>query len=141
MAISFYITKKSIIRGTNYKEVYQKAYRFYLSIRSKSKRRAYVRSTYFDKEKIFLQYFWDHIHQKVKPERIVRVQYFICAVDLIENSRSKPTIRINPENNKEIFYRFYGKTAKNNVFYVQIKENLKRNQKYFMSVFPEKRSK
>lgn len=42
----------------------------------------------------------------------------------------------NPNNSKEMLYRFYGTDANNEIFCVQIKENLKKKQKFLISVFP-----
>jgi len=36
-----------------------------------------------------------------------------------------------------MFYKFKGITQSNEIFIVQVKENIKRGEKYFLSVFPE----
>lgn len=58
MPIKAYITKSKKLSGTNYSEVYKKAFGLYKQIESQSKRRPYIRSVYFKKDKIFLGPFW-----------------------------------------------------------------------------------
>lgn len=45
---------------------------------------------------------------------------------------------INTSKEVEIFHRFEGITKEKEIFYVQIKENIKTDRKEFMSVFPDK---
>lgn len=52
-----YITKKSKLSGSDFFEVRKKAERYYSTLTYKTKRRTYVRSAYFKKDKIFLIYF------------------------------------------------------------------------------------
>jgi CRISPR/Cas system-associated endoribonuclease Cas2 len=70
----------------------------------------YVRSLYFNKEKVFL--------------------------DLIQNSKFEPTSKENPNKRSEILHRFAGITSEKDLFFVQIKENKQSGTKWFMSVFP-----
>lgn len=65
-----------------------------------------------------------------------RLQYLPCAIDLIQQSRQKPSIKENPNNKKEILYRFFGRTKSGEYFCVQIKEQINQTHKYLMSVFP-----
>jgi hypothetical protein len=43
---------------------------------------------------------------------------------------------IDRHNPQDRLYRFKGVSAEGNTFYVQIKEDVRRKQKFFMSVFP-----
>lgn len=45
---------------------------------------------------------------------------------------------INPNKKTEALHRFAGLTKDKELFYVQIKEDLRTDRKYFMSVFPAK---
>ncbi|MEF3692337.1 MAG: hypothetical protein V3574_04775 [Candidatus Moraniibacteriota bacterium] len=108
------------------------AFRLYNEIEKKTKRKTYLRSAYFKKEKVFFDYFKKHIFQKSPRERMKRLKYFKAAIELIKYSKNKPIIK---ENGKEVFYRFAGMTKERELFYVQIKEN-KKGEKYFMSCFP-----
>ena len=85
-------------------------------IKKQTKRRPYVRSTYFNKQKIFFDFFWKHLFQK--------------------NPKNHPLSEENPHKKSEILHRFAGLTKDKELFYVQIKENKRNNKKYFMSCFP-----
>jgi len=56
--MKYYRTKIGLVPGTDYKEVYHKSYAYYIQIKKRSKRRPYIRATYFNKDKIFLGLFW-----------------------------------------------------------------------------------
>jgi len=125
----------SKLSGSNYGEVRKRALGVYKKFLKKTRRRPYVRSAYFEKEKVFLEYFWPHVFQKNPRERFNRLKYFEAALDLIENSKEQPTMKVNQNNKQEILYRFAGITREKEIFYVQIKENKKIGRKYFMSCF------
>jgi len=130
-----YRVKSNELPGTNLGEVYKSAYKIFHEIERSTRRKPYVRSVYFKKEKIFFDFFWNHLKQKGPKQRFKRLKLFRSAIELIKYSRNVPTIKINPHNKKEVFYRFAGQTA-NNLFIVQIKENKRSKRKYFMSCFP-----
>ncbi len=105
------------------------------------KRVAYVRSLYFNKDKIFLNTFWDHSKQKHTVERIKRLKFYKAAIDLMRNSTITPDT-VFERNNPDVFlHRFSGQTKDGVKFYVQIKENKRNDRKDFMSVFPADRRK
>lgn len=131
--------KAKKLSGTSYSELIKQARRIFHDIEKQSKRKPYIRSTYFNKEKIFFDYFWDHLNQKRLPERVRRLRFFGCAIELTQNSRHKPKVILDPENKNVRFHRFVGITKEDELFYVQIKENLKTEQKHLMSVFPADR--
>ena len=85
-----YQAKSKKISGTNLAEVYRASERIYKEIARKTKRRPYIRSAYFKKEKIFFDYFWNHLRQKVPKERFKRLKFFEASVELIKKSRNKP---------------------------------------------------
>lgn len=130
-----YQAKSKLIAGTSYGEVLRNTFLLYDEIKKITKRRPYVRSAYFKKEKIFLEYFREHLFQKSPKERMKRMKYFKAAIELIKNSKNEPTLKKDLNNSSIIFYRFAGLTAEKNLFFVQIKEDRKKN-KYFMSCFP-----
>ena len=105
-------------------------------IERKTKRRPYVRSAYFNKQKVFFDYFWLHLFQKSPKQRFKRLKYFKASLELIKYSRNAPSIKSNPNKKDEILYRFAGLTREKELFYVQIKEDKKSDRKYFMSCFP-----
>lgn len=129
-------TASKKLAGSNYGEVRRKAFSLYTQIKKRSKRRVYLRSAYFHKDKIFLSLFWHHLNDKHHKERLVRLKYFPCAIELIRNSRFAPKSIENVDKKSEMLHRFAGITSENELFYVQIKENKRTSQKYLISIFP-----
>lgn len=80
--------------------------------------------------------FWQHLHEKNLRDKARRVAYFPCALELIQKTRCEPTSKENPNRKGEIVHRFAGSTPDNELFFVQIKEDRRTNQKWFISVFP-----
>ena len=138
MEMKAYQTKSKKLSGTNYSEVYKKAFAFYSVVKKRnSRRRAYIRSAYFRKDKIFLSIFWHHLKDKLDlKDKTRRLKYFSCALELIRNSRFDPISKENVDRKSEILHRFVGVTPESEVFFVQIKENKRNGQKYLISVFP-----
>lgn len=135
--MQIYKTKAKKFSGTEFREVHKPAFGLYTKIKKRTKRRTYVRSAYFKKEKIFLDLFWHHLFEKSNwRDRVRRMRYFGCAIEVIQNSSFKPNQTRNPNDYNEMLYRFYGADANGEVFCVQIKENLKKKQKFLISVFP-----
>jgi hypothetical protein len=130
-----YQTKSKLLPGTSYGDMLRSAFTIYDEIKRKTKRRPYIRSAYFKKEKVFLEYFREHLFQKSPKERMKRLKYFKAAIELIQSSKNEPAVKNNPNKREETLYKFAGLTAEKEIFFVQIKENRKGN-KYFMSCFP-----
>lgn len=135
--MNIYQSTAKKIPGSDYREVYSTAWAIYKKFCSKTKRRPYIRSTYFKKEKIFLDYFWRHIWTKNWRDRVRRLKYYLCAIDLMQNSMIDPALKQNPNKKSEIFYKFSGITKEKDLFFVQVKEDTRSGEKYFISVFPE----
>lgn len=137
--MSFYFTKIKPFVGSDFKEVHGQALEFYNKIRKRTKRRPYVRSKYFNKEKVFLPLFWNHLFDKQNwRDRARRLRFFACGIDLIEKSIVPPSIQEKRSNTSEILYRFTGQTKEGLLFFVQIKEEKKTKEKWLVSIFPEK---
>lgn len=132
-----YHTKAGKLTGTDFAEVRKKAFFIFKQIKRKSKRHPYVRSAYFDKDKIFLNLFWAHLFDKPLGERLRRLKYFAVAIELIEHSRVLPTTKPDSNNSRTLLHRFTGLTKENEIFYVQIKEDLSSGKKYLISIFPD----
>ncbi len=132
-------SKQSKLPGTNYKEVYKKAKDIYSLIEKKTKRQPYLRSVYFKKQKVFFSLFWKHLFDKQPYDRARRLKYFVCAIDLIRNSKISPTTKTNPNKRSELLHRFTGKSNDGSIFYVQIKEEPKKKKLNLISIFPELR--
>ncbi len=137
MIAKAYSTKSKRLSGSNYGEIHRKAFNLYTQIEKRSKRRAYVRSNYFKKEKIFLSLFWHHLGDKFShKDKLRRLKFYPCALELIKNSKCEPQSKENVDKKSEILHRFTGISPENEIFFVQIKENKNTHQKYFISVFP-----
>lgn len=134
--MQYYKTRARKLHGTHWPRLLKKAFGLYKEITSKTKRRPYARSAYFDKQKVFLGIFWQHLHEKNLRDKARRVAYFPCAIELIQKTRYEPTSKENPNRKGEIVHRFAGSTPDNEIFFVQIKEDRRTNQKWFISVFP-----
>ncbi|MFA6270349.1 MAG: hypothetical protein WC657_04020 [Candidatus Paceibacterota bacterium] len=135
--MKIYQSKIRKLSGSDYREVYSQARTIYKEISSKTKRKPYIRSVYFNKDKIFLHYYWEHLWTKNWRDRVRRLKYYSCAIDLIKNSRVDPVSKENPNKKLEILHRFAGITKDKELFFVQIKEDKRSGEKYFTSVFPE----
>ena len=137
--MQIYKSKINCLKGSSFNEVHKQAFHFYQKIKKKSKRRTYVRSAYFKKDKVFLAYFWQHLFEKNNwRDRIRRLKYFPAAIDVIQNSNFDPKSKENTNKQSEILHRFTGLTKDMNLFHVQIKENKSSGQKFLISVFPAK---
>lgn len=133
----FYKTRTRALPGTNWHEVMKNAFGLYKEIMRKTKRRPYVRSAYFDKQKVFLGIFWQHLHEKSNlKDKTRRLKYYPCALELIQKSRMEPISKENPNRAGEIVHRFAGGTPNHELFYVQIKELKRTGEKHLISVFP-----
>jgi len=130
-----YPTKRKKLPGTSYAEVRKEALILFNQIKKRTKRRPYIRSAYFNKQKVFFDYFWKHLYQKSPGERFKRLKYFEAALEVIQYSRNKPSSRQNPDRKTEILHRFAGLTQDKDSFIVQIKEDKKTGRKYLMSCF------
>lgn len=132
-----YKTKKKKISGSSYKEVNKIAERIFRIIKSRTKRTPYIKSKYFKGQKIFLNIFWRHLLDKRENDRLRRLKFFDCAMDLIRNTTYEPTSKENPNKRSEVLHRFAGITSNNEIFYVQIKEGKASGRKDLLSMFPE----
>jgi len=80
--------------------------------------------------------FWNHLNEKYRPERKRRLEFYKCAIDLLRNSTCAPESKFNPKDPHEILHRFFGESRDGVIFAVQVRENLRTNNKFFFSVFP-----
>ena len=115
--------KSSIIPGKVYGSVNKIARSIFHVIERRSKRKPYIRSKYFHKQKVFLSFFWDHLATKWPRDRVRRLKYFVCALEVIRHSPFDPEVVANPNNKQELFYRFYGQVKNSGTFVVQIKKD------------------
>ncbi|KKQ83008.1 MAG: N-acylneuraminate-9-phosphate synthase [Candidatus Woesebacteria bacterium GW2011_GWA1_38_8] len=69
--MNIFQTKSSKLHGTNYKEIVKHAKAEFAIVEHKSKRKPYIRSAYFNKQKVFFDFFWMHLFQKREPDLAV----------------------------------------------------------------------
>ncbi len=122
--------------GSNYREVYHHATHYYRALIAGTRRRPYMRSRYFKKQKIFLGLFWQHLFDKNVHDRTRRMKYLRCAIELIAESPREPITVENPNDKSGLLHRFYGATPDGQIFIVQIKQDKRTRDKWFISVFP-----
>lgn len=128
--------KSAKFSGTSYNEIEKQARKLHNTIARPTKRNAYIRSDYFKKDKVFIKLFWEHLNQKPRRDRKRRLKYYCCAIELLRHTPHKPETKQNPNGKNELVHRFAGLTKDGELFYVQIKEDVRSGNKYFMSVFP-----
>ncbi|MCD4705130.1 hypothetical protein K8R66_03580 [bacterium] len=135
--MKYYQVKNQPLSGTNYQEIRKKSLNHYHKIKSKSKRKPYIRSAYFKKNKIFLDIFWSHLYERKNfIDLMRRMKLYPCALELIDDSTLEPISKKNPNKSSEILHRFGGITPQKEIFFVQIKENKRSGSKWLISVFP-----
>lgn len=139
MIMQVYKTKAKQLSGTSYHEIKKKAFGQFQKIKRQTKRKPYIRSLYFDKEKIFFELFWEHLFKKNFWDQMRRMKFFACGVELMQKSRFDPTSKDNPNKSSEILHRFMGVSADGQKFYVQIKEDKRNGTKWLISIFPEEK--
>ncbi len=129
-------TKNKRLSGTRYEDVYDQTFGLYDKIKRLTKRRPYIRSAYFKKQKVFIEIFRQHLYQKNWRDRTRRMKFFPAGIELIKESKIAPKSMDNPNNLNETLHRFTGKTADGYLFSVQIKENKRTGEKALISIFP-----
>ena len=84
-------SKCDLLAGTDYQEVIHTARREYRAIQKRNPRRQpYIRSKYFNGDKVFINIFWNHLVQKRKGEQMKRAKLLACAIDLLRNTSTPP---------------------------------------------------
>jgi hypothetical protein len=62
--MAVYRVKNTELAGTSYAEIAPRARLLLRAIARKTKRQPYLRSAYFQKEKIFFTFLWQHLQQR-----------------------------------------------------------------------------
>lgn len=135
-----YKTKTKELAGTSYSEIKRKALRLYFEIKRKSKRKPYIRSVYFKKDKVFLDLFWAHLFEKHFSNQKKRLKLFPCAIELVQKTQFQPISKVNPNKSYEVLHRFTGITATSTIFFVCIKEDKRAGRKFLISIFPQEKN-
>jgi hypothetical protein len=135
--MQIYHTKIAKLKGTDYHEVCKRAHNYYSELNRGNRRKPYARSAYFNKSKIFLELFWHHLFEKKnRGDRIRRLKFLPCAIDLIRKSHCAPISKDNPNKHGELLHRFTGYSLEKDCFFIQIKEEKKSDKKWLISIFP-----
>jgi hypothetical protein len=137
--IKFYSAKSKPIAGSNYRDLLKVVRAEYKYIAKQTKRTPYVRSEYFKGDKVFLSLYWTHLSATPMYTQRHRLKLFNCGIELLRHTTFPPETKPNPNGRSELVYRFGGKTPDGQVFYVQVKQEIRSGKKYFMSVFPERK--
>ena len=89
LIMNIYQSRHSLLPGSSLGELSKLARHEYHIIQKRTPRRVpYVRSTYFTKDKIFVNSFWDHTNKKSPQERVRRLKLYKCALDTLRNTPS-----------------------------------------------------
>jgi hypothetical protein len=131
-----YQVKAAKLAGTSGTDVRKQAEVIMRVERARTKRQPYVRSAYFSKDKVFIQPFWQHAWDKSWRDRMRRLRFLPCALELIRHSHLTPGSRQSSDDPNVILHRFAGETLSGETFFVQVRQNKKTGRKDFMSVFP-----
>ena len=88
--MNVYTSKYSRLPGSSYNESLNHARREYNVIAHSTKRQPYVKSKYFNGNKVFLKVFWNHVMQKRLKERTRRLRFYRAALDVLRHSKITP---------------------------------------------------
>ena len=131
-----YLCHSHPLMGHKYADIMPQIRQIFRALQRKTKRRPYVRSAFFRKDKIFFDYFWIHINQKLKHDRTRRLRYFVCALELLNMSKIPPKTFVNAEVPGVIYHEFIGLARDKTRFSVIVKQDRSSGNKYLLSLFP-----
>lgn len=135
--MSYFQSKYHQLPGTSYQEVINAAYYHHQKLQRRNpRRRVYVRSKYFKRDKVFLTLFWPHLLQKRKGEQIRRAKLYLCALDLLRNYQDLDGAVIDRSHPESVLLRFKGRTKDGVLFIVQVKYQIRSDRRDFISVYP-----
>lgn len=133
---NFYQCKAKCLTGHRYTDIMPLARVLFRELKRKTKRRPYVRSAYFEKDKIFFDFFWHHLNTMLPSERAKRLRFFPCALELLQKSRNNPITFIDVQRPDVIKHMFQGKTADGYCFAVVIQQERKTGKKQLLTLYP-----
>ena len=133
-----YQCKTHVLAGRKYTEVMPQARKIFRSLQQKTKRRPYVRSTYFRKDKVFFDQFWTHMNAKSIPDRTRRLRYLPCTLELLRETRNNPLTFIDSNQPETMKHQFLGKSPDCKKFVVVISEHRSSGRKQLLSMYPRK---
>ncbi len=132
-------SRHSQIPGTSYDELSHIVRKEHDKIAKRTKRQAYIRSSYFRSgkrgEKVFIGLYWEDIAKKNRKKKVERFKLYTAAIDLLLNSPHASEIILSESNKSIVLHRFYGVTRDGIHFCVQVKQNIRTGRLDFMSAF------
>lgn len=134
--IRAYQCKAKPISGRRFVDVIPQARKLLRTVQKKTKRRAYIRSAYFHKDKIFFDFFWQHMLAKSAVDRARRLKYLPCALELLRSSRCDPLSFIDEYQPGIIKHEFKGRSPDGMNFSVIVQEDRKTNKKQLLTLYP-----
>ena len=134
--IKIYHCKTAPLSGHRFADIIPQSRRIFRTLQKQTKRRPYVRSSYFHKDKIFFDFFWEHMKNKSIIDRTRRLKYLPCALELLRNSRHDPITFIDVGQPNIIKHEFAGMTKNGPRFTVIVQENRKTDKKQLLSLYP-----
>jgi hypothetical protein len=112
----------------------RKAFR---ALQKQTKRRPHIRSAYFKKDKLFFDFFWQHMQSKSVPDRARRLKYVPCALEILRQSRHDPITYVDKYQPGIIKHEFIGKATDGIIFSVIIQQDRKTGKKQLLSIYPK----
>ena len=132
--------KSNPLPGSNYKETILYAQRYWKESIQKTKRHEHVKSMYFKKEKIFLKFFWIHLHQKMTWRyKAQRVKLLPCALELITHSTFQPISVIRNRNKKSELLIDFGGFAQIKLNFMFKLKKIQNIKNFLCQFFPNKK--
>lgn len=131
-----YRCKTAVLKGSRFLDIMPQARQIFRTLQKQTKRRPHVRSAYFNKDKIFFDYFWQHLQRKLPSDRGRRLLYFPCALEVLHKSRHDPLTFVDSRYPNIIKHRFDGLTKNGQHFAVVIHQDRKTGKKQLLSIYP-----
>ncbi len=122
--------------GHRYADIMPQARALFRALQKKTKRRPYIRSAYFKKDKVFFEYLWTHLNQKSLPDRARRLRYLPCALEVLQKSRQDPITFVDSQDPDTIRHQFSGVAGDGSRFAVIVKQERASGRKHLLSLFP-----
>lgn len=128
--------KTQPLKGHRFVEIMPQARQAFRALQRKTKRRPHVRSAYFNKDKIFFDFFWHHMQRKSVVDRARRLKYFPCALEVLRQSRQDPGTFVDKYQPNVIKHEFQGKAPDGMTFSIIVQQDRKKGEKQLLSIYP-----
>lgn len=131
-----YQCKAKPFSGHRFVDIIPQARKLLRTLQKQTKRRVYIRAVYFHKDKIFFDFFWQHMQTKSAVDRARRLKYLPCALELLRNSRCDPISFMDEYQSGIIKHEFKGNSPDGMNFSVIVQEDRKTNKKQLLTLYP-----